>query len=247
MLRAANTQGAGPSRPDMNAAGAGTAPLLERAAPLEIFAALERLAGIRHGFTHRVPGVDVHADRRLALDRLESAHATARSQHDLGAHVFVTGEQVHGRDIAVVDAHSPVPAAAVDGLITADPRVCLGIYVADCCPVYLVDPVRRVIGLLHSGRKGSELGITAAALARMRREFGCEPADMTILLGPCIRPPNYEIDFAALIRRDCEAAGVGVIADSGICTAANLDRYYSYRAERGKTGRMLAFLALVAL
>jgi len=213
-------------------------------APLETFAALDRLPGIRHGFTHRVPGIDVHADRVLALKRLEGAHAAARGAHALGAHAFVMGEQVHGRDLAIVDEQSPVPAGAVDGLITNDPRVCLGIYVADCCAVYLVDPVKRVIGLLHSGRKGSELGITAAAIARMSGDFGCEPAHMTVLLGPCIRPPNYEIDFAALIRRDCEAAGVGTVVDCGICTAANLDRYYSYRAERGKTGRMLAFLAL---
>jgi copper oxidase (laccase) domain-containing protein len=191
-----------------------------------------------------MPGIDVHADRVLALHRLESAHAAARANHGLGSHAFVIGDQVHGSDLAIVNSESPVPAGAVDGLITADPRVCLGIYVADCCAVYLVDPVARVIGLLHSGRKGSELGITAAAITRMRVEFACEPARMTVVLGPCIRPPNYEIDFAGLIRRDCEAAGVGTVADSGICTAANLDRYYSYRVERGKTGRMLAFLAL---
>lgn len=213
-------------------------------APHETFAALDRLPGIRHGFTHRVPGIDVHADRALALRRLDGAHLAARDAQALGSHAFVVGDQVHGREVATVDAQSPVPAGSVDGLITADPRVCLGIYVADCCAVYLADPVKRVIGLLHSGRKGSELGITAVAIARMRDEFGCEPARMTVLLGPCIRPPNYEIDFAALIRRDCEAAGVGSVADPGICTAANLDRYYSYRAERGKTGRMLAFLAL---
>lgn len=214
-------------------------------APLETFPALDRLPGLRHGFTHRVPGVDVHADRTVMLQRIEGAHTAARAQYGLAAHRFVIGDQVHGRDLAVVHAASPVPAGAVDGLLTDDPRVCLGIYVADCCPVFLVDPVRRVIGLLHSGRKGSELGITAAALARMQGDFGCDPAQITVLLGPCIRPPNYEIDFAALIRADCAAAGVGTIADSGICTAANLDRYYSYRAERAKTGRMLAFLALL--
>lgn len=215
-------------------------------APLETFAALARIPGIRHGFTHRIPGIDVHADRVLALSRLGEAHAAARSAHGLGDHAFVTGEQVHGFDLAFVTAESPVPAGAVDGLISADPRACLGIYVADCCAVFLVDPAARVIGLLHSGRKGSELGITGAAITRMRDEFGCEPARMTVVLSPCIRPPNYEIDFAALIRRDCEAAGVGTVVDSGICTAAHLDRYYSYRAERGKTGRMLAFLALSA-
>jgi copper oxidase (laccase) domain-containing protein len=53
------------------------------------------------------------------------------------------------------------------------------------------------------------------------------------------------MDFAALIRRDCEAAGVRQIFDSGTCTGANVDRYYSYRIEKGKTGRMLAVLALL--
>ena len=140
---------------------------------------------------------------------------------------------------------TPVPVLGVDGLITADPRVCLGIYVADCCAVYLVEPERRVIALLHSGRKGSELGITAAAIERMRDEFGCDPAKMIVQLSPCIRPPHYEIDFAALIRRDCAAAGVRQIFDCGTCTGANVDRYYSYRVEKGKTGRMLALLALI--
>jgi len=118
------------------------------------------------------------------------------------------------------------------------------VYVADCCAVYVVEPEKRVIALLHSGRKGSELGITAAAIERMRAEFGCDPAKMVVQLSPCIRPPHFEIDFTALIRRDCEAAGVRQFFDCGTCTGANVDRYYSYRIEKGKTGRMLALLAL---
>ena len=87
----------------------------------------------------------------------------------------------------------------VDGVITASPEVCLGVYVADCCAVYLVEPERRVIALLHSGRKGSELGIITVAIERMRTQFGCDPAKMIVQLSPCVRPPIYEIDFAALI------------------------------------------------
>jgi copper oxidase (laccase) domain-containing protein len=79
----------------------------------------------------------------------------------------------------------------------------------------------------------------------MRDEFGCKPERMIAQLGPCIRPPNYEVDFAALIRSQCAAAGVREIHDCGACTAAQPDRYYSYRTEKGKTGRMLGLLALV--
>jgi len=65
-----------------------------------------------------------------------------------------------------------------------------------------------------------------------------------VQLSPCIRPPHYEVDFAAEIVRQCRASGVKTIHDSGVCTACDLKRYYSYRAEKGKTGRMLALLGL---
>ena len=212
--------------------------------PIETFPALAAVPQVRHAFTGRVPGLDVQVDRGLALQRLDEHHAAARRALGLAEKSFVVGEQVHGREVAVVHAGSALPVPGVDGLITADAAVCLGIYVADCCAVYLVDPERRVVALLHSGRRGSELGITAAAIARMRAEFGCDPARMIAQLGPCIRPPNYEVDFAALIRAQCLEAGVREIHDCATCTASHPERYYSYRAERGKTGRMLALLAL---
>ena len=215
---------------------------MNAAAPFETFPALAEIA---HAFTGRAPGIDVQVDRELALQRLDEAHAEVRAQLGLATKHFITGEQVHGCTVAVVDAHTSAPVAGVDGLITADPRVCLGVYVADCGPVFLVEPERRVIALLHSGRKGTELAITSAAIARMVGEFRCDPARIIAQLGPCIRPPHYEIDFAAAILAQCRAAGLTQTHDCGTCTAAHLDRYYSYRAERGKTGRMLALLALV--
>ena len=216
------------------------------AVPVESFPALSAIAGVKHGFTGRVAGLEVKTDRALALQRLDASHAAARLALGLENRIFVTGEQVHGRAVAMVDSATRSPVPQVDGLITADPGVCLGIYVADCCAVFLVDTRRRVAGLLHSGRRGSELGITGVAIARMRADFGSDPADLVVQLSPCIRPPNYEVDFAAMIVAQCREAGVGQVVDSGVCTAAHLDRYYSYRAEKGKTGRMLAFLAIDA-
>jgi copper oxidase (laccase) domain-containing protein len=78
----------------------------------------------------------------------------------------------------------------------------------------------------------------------MIERFGSDPANMIVQLSPCIRPPHYEVDFAAEIVRQCRALGVQHIHDSGTCTASDLGRYYSYRAEKGKTGRMLALLGL---
>ena len=78
----------------------------------------------------------------------------------------------------------------------------------------------------------------------MREHFRSNPVDLVVHLSPCIRPPHYEIDFAAEIVRQCRDAGIEEIHDNGICTACDLDRYYSYRAEKGRTGRMLALLSL---
>jgi hypothetical protein len=212
--------------------------------PIERFPALDAIPNLAHAFLGRVPGLDVKVDREQALLRLDSFHRDAREELGIGTFHFVHGEQVHGREVAVVDAGTAAPVSGVDGVITASGGVCLGVYVADCCAVYLVEPERRVIGLLHSGRKGSELGITSVAIERMRTEFGCDPAKMIVQLSPCVRPPIYEIDFAALIVARAREAGVRQVHDCGTCTGSNLDRYYSYRVERGKTGRMLALLAL---
>jgi copper oxidase (laccase) domain-containing protein len=212
----------------------------------EHFPVLSAAPGLVHGFTLRVPGLEMSHDKAEALARLDGIHREIRNRHGAGGMDFVTAQQVHGKEIAVVDA----PAAGrncfqnCDGLVTNQPGVCLGIYVADCCAVYLVDPVRRAIGLVHSGKKGTELGIVRNAVETMTRRFGSRPSDLIAQLSPCIRPPHYEIDFAADVVRQCREAGVGAIHDCGVCTACDLSRYYSYRAEKGRTGRMLAFLAL---
>jgi len=210
---------------------------------VESFEALAAVPGLRHGFTLRLPGVDVRADRDVALARLENFHQEARAQIGTGAMPFVFGQQVHGTDVAVVDAHTRVPVTGVDGVISAELDLCLGVYVADCCAIYLVDPVARAIGLAHSGRKGTEGNIAAAAVRKMVDEFGCVPERMIAQLSPCIRPPHYEVDFAATIVDQLRATGVAHVRDTKRCTACEPARYYSYRAERGRTGRMLALLA----
>ena len=212
----------------------------------ETFPALRALPGIAHAFTHRIPGIDVRVDRDLAVRRLDETHCAIRVQLGIGARRFLLGEQIHGATVAIVDATTAadiVPGA--DGLITDDPRICLGVHVADCAPVFLIEPARRVIALLHSGRRGTEAGIVPAAIARLIADFHCDPACIIAQIGPCIRPPHYETDFAATIVQQCRAAGLQHIHDSGTCTATHVAHYYSYRVERGKTGRMLGLLALV--
>ena len=214
----------------------------------EQFAALTAVPGLVHGFTLRLPGLEMSHDKAEALARLDRVHRGIRNEYGLGAAPFVTAQQIHGNRLGIVDAtiDKDMCFEGCDGLITDRRDIALGIYVADCCAVYLVDRVRRAIGLVHSGKKGTELGIVARAIEAMTAQFGCDAANLVVQLSPCIRPPHYEIDFAAEIVRQCRDAGVMAVHDSGTCTACDLQRYYSYRAEKGRTGRMLAFMALRA-
>ena len=166
----------------------------------------------------------------------------------LGEYPFVTAEQVHGNGIALVgqkntSTHSTI--AGVDGLMTSERGITLGIYVADCAPVWIAAKNGTAGALLHSGKKGTELGIVAKGIEMLCNEFRLKPHELIVAIGPCIRPPCYEVDFAATIHAQARASGVIEILDDLICTACHPDHYYSYRRERGLTGRMLATLTLI--
>lgn len=212
----------------------------------ETYPALASLQGLVHGFLLRHPAIDVKTDRETALERLAGYHAEA-ARHHLGIPPERTwfGDQVHGHHLETCEADSSARVwPETDGLVTGEPGIFLGIYVADCGAVYLADPVRRCAALVHSGRKGTEEKIAPLAIERLRAEFGSDPSDLVVQLGPCIRPPAYEVDFAATIREDCLAAGVPAsqFHDPGTCTTHDPDRYYSYRVEKGRTGRHLALI-----
>ena len=209
------------------------------------FPALEALGDFGHLFTLRHPEIDVKVDRAKALERLEAwHHKILQDELQVDSKNLATAEQVHGKEVAVVGKANSGSVPVADGLICNQPGVPLGIYVADCCAVYLADPVTGAFGLLHSGRKGSELAITAHVIAALRENFGAQPENLVVQLSPCIRPPDYEIDFASEIRAQAQRAGVKPenIHDEGISTSSDLKKFYSYRMEKGKTGRMLAVL-----
>ncbi|MCE9519717.1 MAG: polyphenol oxidase family protein [Verrucomicrobia bacterium] len=184
-------------------------------------------------------------DREEAISNLAGWHrGLLQTQLGFDQSNLATAEQVHGHGVAVVTRLITGPAMGADALISNTRGIVLGIYVADCCAVYLVDQVTGAFGVVHSGKKGTEQNITGMAIRALVENFGTRPENLVVQLSPCIRPPAYEIDFAVMIRQQAIAAGVRVsnVHDDGICTSSDPARYYSYRMERGKTGRMLALL-----
>lgn len=212
---------------------------------IETFEALSGIDGLVHGFINRVPSVDVDAEREVAMERLEDAHDNLLEELGTRRSSLWTAEQVHGNGIAMCSGESKNKhKLGVDGLITEEIGTAMGIYVADCCAVFLVDVENRICALLHSGKCGTELAIVSKAIELMQNEYGTKPEALIAQLSPCIRPPWYEIDFAATIREQCRLSGLMAanIHDPKTCTGENVERYYSYRREKGRTGRMLAVL-----
>lgn len=210
---------------------------------------IHEIPGIRATWIGRIPGLKITGDRDEAMTRLRPHHESAVKAFAGTAGNWWRAEQVHGSAVAVVPGARTVTAAdglpvvpGVDGLVTNQAGVVLAIYTADCGAIWLADRDTGAIGLVHSGKKGTEGNIFAAALETMAREFGTRAENVTAVLGPCIRPPDYEIDFAAEIGRQAARAGVATFQDLGENTASNLNLHYSYRIEKGKTGRMMALL-----
>ncbi len=209
--------------------------------------ALNACAGLAHAFVCRAPEIDTDTlEKAEAINRLKPHFHQAAKHLGFDWNQVQTAEQTHGNAVAIVESAEggdhPIPI--VDGLMTQQMGVLLAIMVADCCAVSIVDSETRSVALLHSGKKGTETNITGKAIEMMETRFGSQAADLVVNLSPCIRPPHYEVDIAKMIADQARKAGVpsSQIHDEGHCTFADRERFYSYRREKGRTGRMLALL-----
>ena len=210
---------------------------------------LHEIPGVRAAWVERVADLPITGDRDEAMKQLRAHHEMAVADFAGSEAPWWRAEQVHGTHIAIIPGASQVTApdgfpmvAGVDGLLTAEHKVVLAIYVADCGPIWLADRKTGAIGLLHSGKKGTEGHILERAVEMMVENFATRRENLIAVLGPCIRPPHYEVDFAREIGCQAELAGIGTFHDCQLDTAADLDRFYSYRLESGKTGRMMALI-----
>jgi len=212
--------------------------------PFETFPALDALPRVRAVFLQRVPGLDVKTDRETALQRLVGIQREALDVLGFEEMQLAKASQIHSAKVKRISGSDTFPVPDCDALVATESNLCLGIYVADCAAVFVADRHGRGIALAHSGRKGTELGIVPKTIAALCEATGADAQDLIVQVSPCIRPPNYEVDFAAEILSQAAEAGVCEIHDCGTCTASDLHKYYSYRKEQGQTGRLLAALAL---
>ena len=179
--------------------------------------------------------------------------------------------QVHGADVAVVDADAIARAggsavARADAAVTWQPDVVLAVRVADCLPALLADREGTAIGIAHAGWRGLAADVLENTVAAMR----CPPARIAAWLGPAIGPGAFEVgadvhdafvrgdadaaaaftatsphkwhaDLFVLARRRLARVGVRSITGGELCTHSDPARFFSFRRD-GTSGRMGAFL-----
>lgn len=171
-------------------------------------------------------------------------------------------EQVHGSAVSVVSRASGDKVPAADALITAHKNVPIAIRTADCGPLVLYDKTHHVMGVVHVGWKGLLAGIIQNTLSKLASEFQTKPSDLLVGLGPSIHSCHYQVrsdfrnsvitadpdfsrffenddssmsfDLPAAIQQVCLSAGVpwASFHDASVCTACNLESFYSYRQEK---------------
>ena len=189
----------------------GSAPvrLLERGGvPFLIFPSLEETGVVVHGFSTRLGGVSdgIFSSMNLSFSRGDDSDAVRENFERIAAAVgfdckdLVFSDQTHTVNIRKVTRKDrgkgfsrPRDYTCVDGLVTDEPGLTLATFFADCVPLYFVDPVRRCIGLSHSGRKGTAGRIGRLTVERMSEEYGSDPVDIRAVIGPSICGGCYEV------------------------------------------------------
>ncbi|MFA7405669.1 MAG: peptidoglycan editing factor PgeF [Pelobacteraceae bacterium] len=158
------------------------------------------------GFTTRHEGVSRPPYNSLNLGmNTQDQQANVEGNRSLLARAFgvnqealVTPRQIHGSDILVInepnDDYSHFLSVEGDAVITNQPHVIIGVCVADCAPILLCDPEKKVIAVVHAGWKGTAAKLVTKAVAGMRSEFGSNPARLYAAIGPCIQKCCYEVD-----------------------------------------------------
>lgn len=179
---------------------------------------LENTGVVLHGFTTRLGGVSegIFSSMNLSFTRGDNEEAVRENYHRIAGAIgfsydsIVCSDQTHTTNVRRVGKEDkgngvtrPRPYTDVDGLITDEPGVTLATFYADCVPLYLADPVRKAIGLSHSGWRGTVGKIGKVTVEAMVREFGCRPEDIITVIGPSICADCYEVseDVAEEFRR----------------------------------------------
>lgn len=242
---------------------------------------LESVDFISHGFLSRIGGISkppfssLNFDMRDGDDIANIEHNKAAVGKLFGFDVkrLLTINQVHGNDALVID--KPIKDTfslskiSADAIITNQYNIAIGILTADCVPILLADPVKKVIGAVHAGWRGTVKAVAQKAIEIMVKQFGSDKKEILAAIGPSIGQCCYKVDEVVARefgdkefikkeddcwRLDLKKANLSQMVSSGIleknifvedlCTSCRNDLFFSYRKDGKVTGRQLNFIML---
>lgn len=230
-------------------------------------ASLSKLDRIRHAFFTREGGVSqgLYASLNGGVGSDDNQEHVGENRARMAAALgvvparLITCYQIHSPDVVVAEepwTRETRPRA--DAIVTRAPKLAIGISTADCGPLLFADDEARVIGAAHAGWRGAFTGVIEATIAAMEK-LGADRANISAVLGPTIRQPNYEVgpefverfvtadkdnarffapseradhalfDLTGYIAMRVERAGIADFEDLDLCTYADDARFYSYR------------------
>lgn len=233
----------------------------------------EIVAGMstRHGGVSPIPYASLNLDNRGPDEDTNREENRKRFCAELGfgAEALVRSLQIH--DTQILPADKPGFYEGYDAFVTNQPGLLLAVSIADCTPILIFDRKQKAIGAAHAGWKGTAGGIVTKTLEKMKTEYGTIGSDCFAYIGPCIDECSFEVgeevaaQFESSFKRwdgerqkffvDLKKANAAQLEAFGIpaqnieispySTVNHNDMFFSYRKEKGVTGRLLAAIGLV--
>lgn len=170
---------------------------------------------VNHGFSTRLGGVSegCFSSMNLSFDRGDRPEAVQENFRRIGKAIgvecgdMVLSQQTHTTNVRLVTEEDRGKGIVrkrdytdVDGLITDVPGICLVTTYADCVPLYFADPVKKAIGLSHSGWRGTVGRIGQKTIEKMQQYFGSDPSDILAAIGPSVCMDCYEVSEDVILR-----------------------------------------------
>lgn len=200
---------------------------------------------------------NVRENHRIFWDSLEIDGASVAKSH-----------QIHGTEVLQVT--KPGRFEGYDALVTDQKNIVLAVTIADCTPVLIYDAKKKIIAAIHAGWRGTVAGIVSKTVAIMEESYGSAPANCYAFIGACIDECSFEVgqevadEFESEFKRFDESIGkyfidlklankaqlvaAGILEESievsPLSTVTDNADFFSYRLEKGVTGRMLAVIGM---
>ena len=206
------------------------------------------------------------------IEIVDKNHAELAKYLNYSQNSLIRMNQVHGDNIVEItkdNKHVDIPSC--DALITNLINTPLMVMVADCLPILLYDPIKKVIAAVHAGRAGVFTELIPKSIQQMQTNYQSEPENIQVILGPSIHNCCYEVgeeikdeaydkaysyaitekndryylDLISIVKQQLKTANIQTnnVEISKLCTACNTRLFYSYRAEK-KCGRFAGIIML---